>query len=87
MSIRPFVLLGGKGVRVSTSFINAFPWYHDNMNPISLLIPSNIESGMFGSDQRRREKKGKKKKERKQEEALDFKIMTSVGGGYEVWTE
>ncbi len=42
MSIYLVVLLGGKGVRVSTPFINAFPWLPFPWNgPLHLSPPLN----------------------------------------------
>ncbi len=42
MSICPVVLLGGKGVRVSTPFINKFPWLPFPRNgPLHLSQPFN----------------------------------------------
>jgi len=40
------------------------------MSPVSLLIPSNIESGMFEVWVKKEKKKRKEKEE--EEEALDF---------------
>ncbi len=42
MSVCPVILLGGKGVRVSTPFINVFPWLPFEWNkPFHLSPPFN----------------------------------------------
>ncbi len=43
MSVSPIVLLGGKGVGISTPFINSFPWLPFPWNrPLHLFPPFNI---------------------------------------------